>query len=124
MSISKSTQYGNIEISIDAIASLAGGVVTECYGVVGMASQKFLKDGIAELLKKENYAKGVMVRQKEDHLELDLYIVVSHGVKISEIVYEVQQRVKYMLEKSLELANRSEIGKTEAVKKSVFVHKI
>ena len=38
MSISKSTQYGNIEISIDAIASLAGGVVTECYGVVGMAS--------------------------------------------------------------------------------------
>ena len=103
MSISKRTQYGNIEISIDAIASLAGGVVTECYGVVGMASQKFLKDGIAELLKKENYAKGVMVRQKEDHLELDLYIVVSHGVKISEIVYEVQQRVKYMLEKSLEL---------------------
>ena len=103
MSISKSTQYGNIEISIDAIASLAGGVVTECYGVVGMASQKFLKDGIAELLKKENYAKGVVVRQKEDHLELDLYIVVSHGVKISEIVYEVQQRVKYMLEKSLEL---------------------
>ena len=72
MSISKSTQYGNIEISIDAIASLAGGVVTECYGVVGMASQKFLKDGIAELLKKENYAKGVVVRQKEDHLELDL----------------------------------------------------
>lgn len=68
MSISKSTQYGNIEISIDAIASLAGGVVTECYGVVGMASQKFLKDGIAELLKKENYAKGVVVRQKEDHL--------------------------------------------------------
>ena len=77
MSISKSTQYGNIEISIDAIASLAGGVVTECYGVVGMASQKFLKDGIAELLKKENYAKGVVVRQKDDHLELDLYIVVS-----------------------------------------------
>ena len=41
MSISKSTQYGNINVSIDAIASLAGGVVTECYGVVGMASQKF-----------------------------------------------------------------------------------
>lgn len=103
MSISKSTQYGNINISIDAIASLAGGVVTECYGVVGMASQKFLKDGICELLKKENYAKGVVVRQKENVLELDLYIVVSHGVKISEVVREVQERVKYTLEKSLEL---------------------
>ena len=57
MSISKSTEYGNINISLDAVASLAGGVVTECYGVVGMASQKFVKDGIAELLKKENLRK-------------------------------------------------------------------
>lgn len=103
MSISKSTQYGNINISIDAIASLAGGVVSECYGVVGMASQKFVKDGIAELLKKENYSKGVVVRQKDNDLELDLYVIVSHGVKISEVVHEVQVRVKYMLEKSLEL---------------------
>lgn len=103
MSISRSTQYGNINISMDAVASLAGGVVTECYGVVGMASQKFVKDGIAELLKKENYTKGIVVRQEESGLELDLFIIVSHGVKISEVVHEVQERVKYMLEKSLEL---------------------
>lgn len=103
MSISKSTQFGNINISIEAIASLAGGVVSECYGVVGMASQKILKDGLAELLKKENYSKGVVVRQNEGKLELDLYIIVSHGVKISEVVHEVQKKVKYMLEKSLEL---------------------
>lgn len=103
MSINKSTQFGNINISIDAIASLAGGVVTECYGVVGMASQKLVKDGIAELLKKDNYSKGVVVRQKEDDLELDLYIIVSYGIKISEVVNEVQKKMKYMLEKSLEL---------------------
>ena len=103
MSISKSTQFGNINISIEAIASLAGGVVSECYGVVGMASQKVLKDGLAELLKKEHYSKGVVVRQNEGKLELDLYIIVSHGVKISEVVHEVQKKVKYMLEKSLEL---------------------
>lgn len=103
MSISKSTQFGNINISIDAIASLAGGVVTECYGVVGMASQKLLKDNIAELLKKDNYAKGVVVRQKDNKLDLDLYIIVSYGVKISEVVNEVQKKAKYVLEKSLEL---------------------
>lgn len=103
MSITRNTQYGNINITIDAIASLAGGVVGECYGVVGMASQKFLKDGIAELLKMDNYSKGVVVKQNEDHLELDLYIIVSHGIKISEVVHEVQERVKYTLEKTLEL---------------------
>ena len=62
MSISKSTEFGNINISLDAIASLAGGVVTECYGVVGMASQKFVKDGIAELLKKESGRKRTGAR--------------------------------------------------------------
>lgn len=103
MSISKSTQFGNINISIEAIASLAGGVVSECYGVVGMASQKAIQDGIAELLKKENYSKGVIVRETDGTLELDLYIVVCHGVKISEVVKEVQKKVKYVLEKSLEL---------------------
>ena len=103
MSITKSTQYGNINISMDAVAALAGGVVTECYGVVGMASQKILKDGIAELLKKENYTKGIVVRNTDEGLQLDMYIIVSHGVKISEVVREVQQRVKYILEKTLEL---------------------
>lgn len=103
MTISKNTQFGSVNITVDAIASLAGGVVSECYGVVGMASQKLVKDGIAELLKKENYAKGVVVRQKDNELQLDLYIIVSYGVKISEVVKEVQSRVKYSLEKALEL---------------------
>ena len=56
------------------------------------------------ITKKDNYAKGVVVRQLDNNdLELDLYIIVSYGVKISEIVHEVQMRVKYMLEKNLEL---------------------
>jgi uncharacterized alkaline shock family protein YloU len=102
MGIERSTSLGNINISEEAIATLAGGVVSECYGVVGMASQKVLKDGLAELLKKENYSRGVVVRKTESGYELDLYIVISFGVKITEVVAEVQKKVKYMLEKTLE----------------------
>lgn len=102
MSIERMTQLGNINISSEAIAQLAGGVVTECYGVVGMASQKVLKDGFAELLKKDNYTKGVVVRKDENGFEIDLYVILSYGVKISEIVQSVQNKVKYVLEKSLE----------------------
>ena len=58
MTVEKTTNYGIISVSEDAIASLAGGVITECYGVVGMASKQVLRDGWAELLKKENYARG------------------------------------------------------------------
>jgi uncharacterized alkaline shock family protein YloU len=102
MGIERSTSLGNINISEEAIATLAGGVVSECYGVVGMASQKVLKDGLAELLKKENYSRGVVVRKTDTGYELDLYIVISFGVKITEVVAEVQKKVKYMLEKTLE----------------------
>lgn len=103
MSVTKNTKYGDINVSKDAITILAGGLVNECYGVVGMASQKIVKDGIAQLLNKENFAKGVVVKENDGDFELDLYIIVSHGVKISEVVKEVQAKVKYELEKSLEI---------------------
>lgn len=103
MPINKNTEFGTIQISLDAIASLAGGTITECYGIIGMASQKTLKDGWAELLKKENYARGVIVRQNENGLILDLYIIAMQGIKLQEVIYEAQKRVKYVLEKTLEL---------------------
>lgn len=101
MTVEKKTSYGNINVSEEAVATLAGGIITECYGVVGMASRKALKDGFAEILRKENYTKGVVVKRVDGGLEIDLYIIVSFGVKISEVVSEAQKKVKYVLEKSL-----------------------
>ena len=89
--IKKTTDLGNIDISTDVIATICGGAATECYGVVGMASQKMM-DGFYDLLGKDNYSKGI-----------NLYIIVGYGVKISEIVYEVQKKVKYVLEKTLDI---------------------
>ncbi len=101
MTVERKTNYGSISVSEDAIASLAGGVITECYGVVGMASKQVLRDGWAELLNKENYGRGVVVRVTDNGLEIDLYIIMSFGVKISEAVKEAQKKVKYVLEKTL-----------------------
>ncbi|MBR2676668.1 MAG: Asp23/Gls24 family envelope stress response protein [Solobacterium sp.] len=101
MTVEKKTRYGAISVTENAVASLAGGVITECYGVVGMASKKIIRDGWAELLKIENYSRGVVVKETDDGLEIDLYIIVSFGVKISEVVQEAQKKVKYVLEKSL-----------------------
>ena len=101
MTVERKTNYGNISVSEDAIASLVGGVITECYGVVGMSSKQVLRDGWAELLRKENYAKGVVVKKDDRGLSVDLYIIVSFGVKISEVVQEAQKKVKYVLETTL-----------------------
>ena len=103
MPINKKTMYGEINISTEAIANLTGGIVSEAYGVVGMASQNMLKDGFAELLGRDNYSRGVIVRKVDEDYEIDLYVVLSSGVKISEVVAEVQKRVKYELNKHLEV---------------------
>lgn len=104
MSIELKTQYGNIDISNEVITTIAGGAAVECYGIVGMASKKQLKDGIAEILKKENFTKGVVVRQDNDEIHIDMYIIVSYGTKISEIAHNVQTKVKYTLNQTLGLA--------------------
>ena len=103
MTVKINTKDGQIELSDDVIATVVGGSATEIFGVVGMASQKMLTDGFYELLKKENYSKGVIVQNTDKGLSVDLYIVVSYGVKISEVVREIQKRVKYTLEKALNM---------------------
>ena len=103
MPINRKTNLGQIKVSDNAIAVLTGSAVSECYGVVGMTAQNLLVDGFNDLLKKENYSKGVVVRNRNNVLEIDLFIVVSYGVRISEVVFEVQKRVKYTLEKALNM---------------------
>ncbi len=103
MPVNKRTSLGQIKISDDAIATLAGTTVNECYGVVGVISKNYIKDGYSALLKKENYSKGVVIKNNKNGLQIDIYVVVSYGVKVSEVVSTLQQQVKYTLEKTLNM---------------------
>ena len=103
MPVNKKTNLGQIKISDNAIASLAGTTVNECYGVVGMISKNYLVDGYSALLKKENYAKGVVIKNERAGIKIDVYVVIGYGVKISEVVIELQKRVKYALENTLNM---------------------
>lgn len=98
MSIQMANEYGKIYVGDEVISVIAGSAALECYGLVGMASRQQLKDGIAELLGRENLGRGVEVRRlKDDSIDIDLYIVVSYGTRISEVAHNVQNRVKYVL---------------------------
>ncbi len=103
MALKVVSSEGTVYISENVIAEIAGSAAMECYGLVGMASRKQLKDGITELIRKENLRRGVEVRQEEDGVHVDLYIIVSYGTKISEVAYNVQAKVKYVLQEMLGL---------------------
>lgn len=92
------SENGKIDVADQVIAVIAGSAAMDCYGLVGMASRKGLKDGIAELLGRENLSRGVEVRREGELFHLDLYVIVSYGTKISEVAHNIQSKVKYVLE--------------------------
>ncbi|MBD8068340.1 Asp23/Gls24 family envelope stress response protein [Bacillus sp. PS06] len=104
MSIELKTKYGQIDISTEVIATIAGGAAIENYGIIGMASKNQIKDGITEILRKENFKRGIIVRQENDEVHIDMYIIVSYGTKISEVAHNVQTKVKYTLNQTVGLA--------------------
>ena len=107
MSVELNNEFGQIDISNDVIAQIAGGAAIECYGIVGMASKHQIRDGVTDILRKENFAKGVIVRKEGDDLHIDMYIIVSYGTKISEVAYQVQSKVKYTVNKTLGMSVKS-----------------
>lgn len=115
MSINQKTKYGNIAITFEAIASLSGEAVSECYGVVGLAEPSASRALIHDLLKKEDYVKGIIAKQTKLGYEVDIYLVVAYGVKITEVVQEVQKRVSYVLKKTFGLSH---------IKVNVFLQQI
>lgn len=97
MPIELVNESGKILVSDEVISVLAGSAALDCYGLVGMATRKQLKDGISELLGRENLSRGVEVRRDAEGVHIDLYIIVSYGTKISEVAHNIQVKVKYVL---------------------------
>ena len=54
------TNLGKIVIESDVIATYAGSVAVECFGIVGMAAVN-MKDGLVKLLKKDYLNHGISV---------------------------------------------------------------
>ncbi|GEL68078.1 Asp23/Gls24 family envelope stress response protein [Marinilactibacillus psychrotolerans] len=107
MTVNLKNELGNVEISNEVIATVVGGAATENFGIVGMASRKQVRDGLIEILNRENYSRGIVVRQEDEDIVIDVYIIVSYGTKISEVSKNVQERVMYQLEANLGLKAKS-----------------
>ena len=107
MAVKIQNQLGKIDISNDVIATVVGGAATEIFGIVGMASKNQIRDNLNEILKRDNYSKGVVVRQTDDGIVIDVYIIVGYGTKISEVCRNVQEKVKYNLDSMLGVTAKS-----------------
>lgn len=98
MSLRTQNSYGSITITDDVVASLAGYLALECYGIVDKVPRKF-SDTVADLFKKNSLSRGVSVVTKGDRIYVDLYVVFRYGVSITAVAASLKSTVKYGLEK-------------------------
>ncbi|MEN1759318.1 Asp23/Gls24 family envelope stress response protein [Anoxynatronum sibiricum] len=87
---------GEIHIAEDVIATIASLSATDVKGVAGMSGG--LTGGIADVLGKKNLSKGVKVEVKNQVVYLHLNLVLEYGIAIPDIAWEIQDKVKTMVE--------------------------
>ena len=86
-----------IKIADDVVSVIAGKAVTEVSGVFDMAGG--FAGGITEVLSgKKNLSKGIKVDINEKEVKIDVNIIVEYGVRIPDVAFEIQNRVKKAVE--------------------------
>lgn len=89
-------ENGNVKISNEVISTIAGVAASEIDGVVSMSSG--ITGGITEILGMKNLSKGIKVEINDKEADIDVFITVEYGIKISEIGEKVQKNVKNTVE--------------------------
>jgi uncharacterized alkaline shock family protein YloU len=92
-------QLGNIYVSHHAIATIACQSTLESYGVVGLAA-KNLAEGLAQVLVKDPTL-GVDVHFDGHTIQIDLFIIIEYGTRITSVSTSVADSVAYQIEKAL-----------------------
>lgn len=86
-----------IQISDDVVAVIAGKAVSEVSGVAGMSGG--FAGGITEVLSgKKNLSKGIKVDIEGKETKIDVNIIVEYGVRIPDVAFKIQNRVKKAVE--------------------------
>ena len=92
------TQLGKVTIDPEVIATYAGSVAVECFGIVGMAAVN-MKDGLVKLLKKDYLTHGInVVIDEENKITIDFHVIVSYGVSIITVSDNLIETVKSKVE--------------------------
>ena len=86
-----------IKIADEVVAVISGKAVSEIHGVYEMSGG--FAGGIGEVLSgKKNLAKGIKVVVTDKETKIDVNIIVEYGVRIPEIAFEIQTKVKKAVE--------------------------
>ena len=74
------TGLGKIAIDTDVIATYAGSVAVECFGIVGMAAVS-MKDGLVKLLKRDSLKHGITkAAQNRSEIQVEVNCQIAKDI--------------------------------------------
>ncbi len=89
-------RIGEVQIADEVVAIIAGLAATEVKGVDSMAGN--ITNELVSRLGMKNLSKGVKVDVTEEHVSVDLSLIMKYGYSIPEVSERVQEKVKTAIE--------------------------
>ena len=91
------TELGEDIVDPDVIATYAGSVAVECFGIVGMAAVN-MRDGLVKLLRSDYIKHGINVKIEDNMISLEFHVLIVYGISIRTIASNLIETVKYRVE--------------------------
>ncbi len=87
----------NINISDEVVTTIAGIAIADIDGVAEMAGG--IAGGLSEVLSgKKNLSKGIKAEIEGNNVKIDVNIIVNYGVRIPDVAFDIQNKVKNNVE--------------------------
>lgn len=93
-------QRGKVQVSAQAIATIAAQATAECYGVVGLTAHR-QRPGAVQRLASAELARGVDVCFVADHVAIDVWVILEQSLRVVEVAHNIMVIVKYAVEQAL-----------------------
>lgn len=95
--ITEKEEMGEIRISSDVVSIIASNAAAEVGGITSFGGG--IAGNISQVLGRKNPYKGVKVDVTENRkVNIDLHIVVEYGVRIPDVAWKLQERIKKNVE--------------------------
>ena len=89
-------EQNGIKIADDVVSIIAGKAASEVAGVYSMSGG--FAGGITEVFGKKNFSRGIKINAENGETKIDVNIIVEYGVRIPDVAFEIQNRVKKAVE--------------------------
>lgn len=90
------TELGVVKIADEVVSIIAGLAATDIEGVASMSGG--IGGGIAEVLGRRQFSKGVKVEVGEEEAKIEIFIIVNYGTRIPDVAWDIQESVKKAVE--------------------------